>query len=104
MSLDDLKAHCSTWDKPINTEYRGVTAIECRPNGQGIAALEEMNIASGCDLGSMDWDSPERLLLMIDSMRLAFADARQYVADPATTRVPVGFLLSKEYADQRRGL
>jgi gamma-glutamyltranspeptidase / glutathione hydrolase len=104
ISLDDLKAHRSTWDKPIKTDYRGVTVYECPPNGQGIAALEAMNIASGFDLGSMDWDSPERVHLMVESMRLAFADARQYVADPATNHVPVGFLLSNEYADQRRGL
>lgn len=104
MSHDDLKAHTSTWDEPIFSDYRGVRVYECPPNGQGIAALQAMNIASGFDLGSMAWDSPERLHLMVEAMRLAFADARRYVADQSTNPAPVDWLLSAEYASQRRAL
>jgi gamma-glutamyltranspeptidase / glutathione hydrolase len=102
MTHDDLKNHTSTWGDPISTDYRGVVVYEHPPNGQGLAALIAMNIASGYDLSALPWDSPERLHLMIESMRLAFADARQYIADPAAVRVPVDGLLSRKYADERR--
>ncbi|MEO8393586.1 MAG: gamma-glutamyltransferase, partial [Chloroflexota bacterium] len=102
MTLDDLKNHRSTWEDPISTEYRGVRVYECPPNGQGIAALQALNIAQAFDLASMPWDSPDRLHLMVEAMRLAFADARQYVADLATDPAPVDWLLSASYADKRR--
>src|SRR5579859_3229882 len=102
MSLDDLKSHRSTWETPIQTDYRGVTVYECPPNGQGLAALQALNIAAGWDLGRMRWDSPERLHLMVEAMRLAFADARQYVADTSTNVLPLDFLLSRAYAAERR--
>jgi len=104
MTHDDLKEHRSTWDEPISTCYRGVTVYECPPNGQGIAALQAMNIASGFDLSALPWDSPERIHLMVEAMRLAFADARRYVCDMTTTPVPVLELLSDSYAAQRRAL
>jgi gamma-glutamyltranspeptidase/glutathione hydrolase len=104
MTYDDLKNHTSTWGDPISTEYRGVTVFEHPPNGQGLAALIAMNVASGWNLSEMPWDSPERLHLMVESMRLAFADARQYIADPEAVRVPVEGLLSRKYADERRTL
>ncbi len=104
MTLDDLKAHHSTWDEPISTEYRGLRVYECPPNGQGIAALQALNVAEGFDLAEMPWDSPERMHLMVEAMRLAFADARQYVADMATNPAPLAGLLSPGYADERRAL
>jgi gamma-glutamyltranspeptidase/glutathione hydrolase len=104
MTLEDLREHRSTWDTPISTEYRGVTVYECPPNGQGLAALQALNIAAGWNLGAMRWDSPERLHLMVEAMRLAFADARQYIADNATNPAPIDFLLSHSYADERRAL
>ncbi|MBK9124971.1 MAG: gamma-glutamyltransferase family protein [Chloroflexi bacterium] len=104
LTMDDLKAHHSTWDDPISTIYRGVTIHECPPNGQGLTALIAMNIAEGFDLAAMPWDSPERLHLMIEAMRLAFADARQYIADPSRADVPTDGLLNKGYAADRRAL
>jgi gamma-glutamyltranspeptidase/glutathione hydrolase len=104
MAHDDLKNHTSTWGEPISIDYRGVTVYEHPPNGQGLAALLALNIAAGWDLGAMDWGSPERLHLMVEAMRLAFADARQYIADPEVSRVPVDALLSKDYAARRRAL
>ena len=103
MTLDDLKNHTSTWDESISTMYRGVTVHEHPPNGQGLAALIAMNIAKEFDLAGLAWDSPERLHLMIEAMRLAFADARQYIADPVTNPFPAG-LLSEAYAAERRAL
>ena len=104
MTLDDLKNHTSTWDAPIQCDYHGVTVIECPPNGQGIAALQALNILAGVDLAAMPFDAPERLHWMVEAMRLAFADARQYVADAATHPAPVAGLLSAAYADERRAL
>lgn len=102
ISHEDLKAHRSTWETPISVDYRGVTVLECPPNGQGLAALMAMGIASGMDLAALPWDSPERLHLMIEAMRLAFADARQYIADPSRVDVPTDALLGADYLASRR--
>jgi len=104
MSAEDLAAHVSTWEEPISVMYRGLRVYECPPNGQGITALLALNILEGFDLASLALLSVERLHLMIEAMRLAFADSRWYVADPAFSKIPVQELLSKEYADERRKL
>ncbi len=102
MELDDLAAHTSTWDEPISTTYRGLRFWECPPNGQGIAALMALNILEGFDLSGQEALSTARLHLLIEAMRLAFADARRFVADPRVTAVPIPDLLSKAYAEERR--
>jgi len=104
MTHEDLKKHRSLWQEPIAAHYRDVTVYECPPNGQGLAALLAMSIASGFDLASLDWDSPERIHLMVESMRLAFADARRYIADPETDPAPVEALLSADYTRERRSM
>ncbi|MBI5934529.1 MAG: gamma-glutamyltransferase [Chloroflexi bacterium] len=104
MKLDDLAAHTSTWEEPISVDYRGLRVYECPPNGQGITALIALNILEGFDLAGLDSLSPEKLHLMIESLRLAFADARWYVSDPAFNNLPIAQLLSKDYAVQRRNL
>jgi gamma-glutamyltranspeptidase / glutathione hydrolase len=104
MSMEDLATHSSTWDEPISVTYRGLRVYECPPNGQGITALIALNILEGFELSSLPSLSTERLHLMIESMRLAFADSRWYVADPKFSNVPVQELLSKEYANERRKL
>ncbi len=98
----DLAAHTSTWEAPISTTYRGLRIWECPPNGQGLAALIGLNLLEGFDLAGMPPLSARRLHLEIEAMRLAFADTRWYVADPATNPVPLEWLLSKEYAAERR--
>jgi len=103
MSHDDLKRHVSSWETPISTIYRGVTVYECPPNAQGLAALIAMSIAEGLAMDE-PWDSPERIHKMVEAMRLAFADARQYIADPAVVPVPVEHLLSPTYGRERSGL
>jgi gamma-glutamyltranspeptidase / glutathione hydrolase len=104
MSLEDLASHTSTWEEPISVNYRGLRVYECPPNGQGITALLALNILEGFDLSALDFLSTERLHLVIESLRLAFADSRWYVADPKFSNVPVEELLSKEYAGERRKL
>lgn len=104
MSAEDLESHESTWESPISVDYRGLRVYECPPNGQGITALIALNILEGFDLAALDSLSTGKMHLLIEAMRLAFADARWYVADPAFSKIPVEELLSKEYAGERRKL
>jgi gamma-glutamyltranspeptidase / glutathione hydrolase len=104
MTEADLAAHTSTWDEPISTTYRGYQVWECPPNGQGLAALMALNVLEGFDLATFDAYSPERLHLVIEALRVAFADTRWYVADPAFNPAPLEGLLSKAYASERRAL
>jgi len=104
LTMEDLQVHESTWVEPISTTYRGMRVWECPPNGQGITALLALNILEGFDLKGQDPLGPERWHLLIEAMRIAFADARWYVADPQVAKVPAAGLLSKEYASGRRSL
>jgi gamma-glutamyltranspeptidase/glutathione hydrolase len=96
----DMAAHVSTWDEPITCTYRGVTLYECPPNGQGLAAILALNLAAGFNLAEMD--EPDRLHTLIECMRLAFADAQQWVCDPRVVPIPLAELCSPAYADRRR--
>ena len=102
VTKNDLSIHKSDWDEPISTQYRDVTVWECPPNGHGIAALMALNIAEGFDITSMGSQSPDWYHYLIESMRLAYADSLQYVADPQMSEVPIVGLLSKEYSMERR--
>jgi len=104
MTIDDLASHTSTWEEPISVDYLGYRVYECPPNGQGITALIALNILEGFDLASLESLSVQRLHVMIEAMRLAFADASWYVSDPKFSTIPIKELLSKEYASQRRRL
>jgi len=104
LSLEDLASHASTWESPLSVTYRGLRVHECAPNGQGIAALMALNNLEGFDLAALPALSTQRMHLMIEAMRLAFADACWYVTDPAFSKIPIAELLSKEYAHERRKL
>ena len=104
LSPEDMAGHTSDWEEPISTEYRGVTCWECPPSDHGIAALEALNIAEGFDIPAMGPQSPNTYHHLIESMRLAYADAFRYLGDPAQVAVPTGELGSKEYAAGRRAL
>ena len=104
LASEDLANHTSDWEEPICTDYRGVTCWECPPNGQGIAALEALNIAEGFDLSDMGFQTADTFHHLVESMRLAFSDAFEYVADPRKVGVPTTQLLSKDYAGKRRSL
>lgn len=103
-SRDDFEGHHSTWEAPLSTDFRGYSVYECPPNGQGLTALVALNILAGYDLAALGPGSPEAVHLMIEALRLAFADAGVYVADPSTSDVPSTTLLSADYAAQRRDL
>ncbi len=104
LSTADLAAHESTWDEPISTTYRGVRVWECPPNGQGLAALMALNVLEGFDLAHYEPASPARWHLLIEALRVAFADTSWYIADPRFSHVPLDVLLSKKYAAERRAL
>ncbi|MEX1020943.1 MAG: gamma-glutamyltransferase family protein [Litorilinea sp.] len=100
ITAQDMANHISTWDEPITANYRGYTLYECPPNGQGLAAIIAANLANGFDLGTMD--EVDRLHIMIECMRLGFADAQQWVCDPRVVDIPLAELTSTAYADERR--
>jgi gamma-glutamyltranspeptidase/glutathione hydrolase len=89
---------------PISTSYRGLEVFECPPNGQGVIALQILNILEGLELAGLDPDGPERLHLEAEATRLAFRDRDAWLADPAQVDVPVARLLDKAYAGQLRAL
>jgi gamma-glutamyltranspeptidase/glutathione hydrolase len=103
-AMEDFAAHRSTWDPPISTNYRGYDVWELPPNGQGLAALQMLNILEGHDLKAMGRESADFWHLMVEAKKLAFADRARYYADPAFAKVPVEALLSKDYARQRAAL
>ncbi|MFZ2361985.1 MAG: gamma-glutamyltransferase family protein, partial [Anaerolineae bacterium] len=100
LDASDLASHRSTWDEPIWTDYRGLRVWECPPNGQGLAALLALNLVAGDDLAAAE--PAERWHLLIEAMRLAFADARRWVADPRVVHLPLAELLSPAYSAARR--
>ncbi len=97
---EDMNRHASTWDEPIVAQYRGVQLYECPPNGQGLAAIIAANLADGFDLANMT--PVDRLHVLIECMRIGFADAQQWVCDPRVVNIPLPELISREYADSRR--
>jgi len=104
MTTDDLAAHESTWDQAISTVYRDVRVWECPPNGQGLAALLALNVLEDFELRGQDPLGADRWHLMVEAMRVAFADTGWYVADPRFFEIPLAGLLSKRYAAERRVL
>ena len=95
---EDLARHSSEWQEPISTTYRGMTVWELPPNGQGLAALEMLNILERFDLKAIGRDNPDFWHLMVEAKKLAFADRARYYADPAFSPAPVAALLDKGYA------
>jgi gamma-glutamyltranspeptidase/glutathione hydrolase len=100
----DFLDHTSDWVDPVSTNYRGYDVWELPPNGQGIAALQMLNLLESFDLKSMQHNSADYLHLLIEAKKLAFEDRARYYADPAFENVPVKELISKGYANRRRSL
>lgn len=104
MAADDLKEFSGEWVEPISTTYRGWTVYELPPNGQGMAALEMLNIMEQFQPAKSGPVSTEEVHKRIEAMKLAYADLARYNADPRFAKVPVKGLLSKDYAKQRSQL
>jgi len=100
----DFEKHTSTWVDPVSVNYRGYDVFEIPPNGQGIAALQMLNILEAYDLRAMGFNSAAALHLMIEAKKLAFEDRAKFYADPEFSKIPLKGLLSKEYAAERRKL
>lgn len=101
LTYDDLAAHQSDWVEPVSTNYRGFDVWELPPNGQGIAALQILNIMEQFDVQSMGFGSVDYIHAFIEAKKLAFADRAKFYADPEFNVIPVTQLISKFYAQRR---
>ncbi|MDE3180282.1 MAG: gamma-glutamyltransferase [Acidobacteriota bacterium] len=104
MTAQDLSAFQAQWVDPISTTYRGWTIYELPPNGQGMAALEMLNIMERFPIGSYGPLSPQRFHVEMEAQRLAYADLFRYLGDPRFVKVSVAGLISKPYAAARAKL
>ncbi len=104
LSFEDMATHTGEWVEPVSVNYRGVDVWELPPNGQGIAALQMLNILEGYDFSKIAYGSAEHIHLLVEAKKLAFADRARWYADPAFHPAPVARLISKPYANQRRAL
>jgi gamma-glutamyltranspeptidase/glutathione hydrolase len=104
LSYEDLATHHSQWVEPVSVNYRGYDVWELPPNGQGIAALQMLNILEGFDLKKMGFGSADYLHVLAETKKLVFEDRARYYADPDFATIPLERLLSKDYATQRRAL
>jgi gamma-glutamyltranspeptidase / glutathione hydrolase len=106
MTAQDLAEYSGEWVEPISTTYRDWTVYELPPNGQGLAALEMLNIMEKFPLGQKDWGfgSAKALHTMIEAKKLAYTDLAKYIGDPRGQKLPVTTLLSKEWAAERAKL
>ncbi len=100
-SMRDFRDHGADWVEPVSTNYRGYDVWELPPNGQGIAALQILNLLERFEVSSMQPNSAEHLHLFLEAKKLAFEDRAIYYADMDFADVPVKELISKEYADRR---
>ncbi|HZW10644.1 MAG TPA: gamma-glutamyltransferase family protein [Phycisphaerales bacterium] len=104
LRLGDLASHKAEWVRPISLDYRGWRLHEIPPNGQGLAALLALGILRELDMAAQGPDTVESLHLSIEAMKLAFADAHRYIADPAWMDVDVARLLDRGYLAERAAL
>jgi gamma-glutamyltranspeptidase/glutathione hydrolase len=104
MTADDLASYSAEWVEPISTKYRDWTVYELPPNGDGVAALEMLNIMEQFKPDPSGPHSPGELHTRIEAMKLAYADVKSYVGDPRFSKIPVDQLLSKDYAAERASL
>ena len=104
LSYEDLAAHQGEWVDPVSTNYRGYDVWELPPSGQGIAALQILNLLEPYDLKAYGFGSPEHVHLFTEAKKLAFADRAASYADPDFYRTPVERLISKGYARERGAL
>jgi gamma-glutamyltranspeptidase / glutathione hydrolase len=101
----DLAANKPDWVKPLEIDYRGYTLHEIPPNGQGMVALMALGMLENFDVRSLPIDGPDSLHLQIEAMKLAFADARRYIADiDHMVDVPPQALLDRDYLNRRAKL
>ncbi len=99
MTRADLAAHANDWVGTISQDYRGLTVHEIPPNGQGIVCLMALGILSNFDVADYPVDSADSVHLQIEAVKLAFADAYRFVADPKAMDVKPAQLLDPDYLE-----
>jgi gamma-glutamyltranspeptidase/glutathione hydrolase len=104
LRYEDLANHRSEWVTPVSTNYRGWDVYELPPSGQGIAALQILNILEAYDIRAMGFGSSEYIHVLVEAKKLAYEDRARYYADMDFADVPVDRLVSKDYAAERRKL
>jgi len=104
LSYEDLAAHTSEWVEPVSVNYRGYDVWQLPPNSQGLAVLQMLTILEGYDLASLGLFSPEYIHLLVETKKLAFEDRARFYADMTFNKIPIDWLVSEAYADQRRQL
>ena len=104
LSFEDLKNYQAEWVEPVSSNYRGYDVWELPPNGQGIAALQILNLLEHFDINAMGLFSAEYIHHFVEAKKLAFADRAKYYADPAFNNIDIQTLISKEYAKERLSL
>ncbi len=104
LSYEDLAQHKGNWVEPVSANYRGYDVWELPPNGQGIAALQILNIMERYDVAAMGFGSPEYVHTFVEAKKLAFEDRAKWYADPEFNDIPVEQLIAKSYAAERQAL
>lgn len=100
----DFANHRSDWVEPVGVDYKGYTLWELPPNGQGIAALQMLQILKNFDLAALGFNSPESIHLMVEAKKLAFEDRAKFYADMDFYKTPISKLISEEYGRERAKL
>ncbi len=104
LSTEDLANYHAEWVEPVSTNYRGYDIWELPPNGQGIAALQILNVLENYDLKKMGLFSSEYIHHFVEAKKLAFEDRAKYYADPDFNNIDINYLISKDYAKKRTKL
>ena len=104
LTYEDLANFNSEWVEPVSTNYRGYDVWELPPNGQGMVALQILNILENFDVKKMGLFSSDYVHLFTEAKKLAFADRAKHYADPNFSKIPIEQLVSKSYAKERAAL
>ena len=104
LQYEDFANHRSEWVQPCGVEYHGSTVWELPPNGQGITALQMLQMLKGFDFRGAGFGSADHIHYLVEAKKLAFEDRARFYADPDFYDIPIDQLLSEAYADKRRGL
>jgi gamma-glutamyltranspeptidase/glutathione hydrolase len=104
LTKQDFQDHSTSWVEPISLDYRGHTVFELPPNGQGLTALEMLNILREYDVAGMGHNSPEYIHLLVEAKKIAYNTRDNIITDPEFETIPVDTLLSREYARHCKGM
>ena len=104
LSYEDMANHKSDWVEPMSTNYRGYEVYQLPPNTQGLAVLQLLNILEAYNIRDMGFASSEYIHTFVEAKKLVYEDRARYYADPDFSKIPIDYLNSSQYADERRQL